>query len=239
MEHSSAEREAPDSSSDIDDQRSIEMNRLLLSGLCLPSLVHELNNPLHVIAATAELMLGDPGLPAHLPAKIDRMFAHANRASRALLEYGSFFRTSADADQEVDLATLVEQVLAMRRVALKRGTVTLSFARPRAQALVFVRPLEITQVLMNLVVNAEAAAAATEGGTIEVSVETSADLHRCTIVDSGVTIDSASHPRATDVDGGRGLRAASLLAQRNGGTLRIEDVTSGARFVLELPGKPL
>ena len=222
----------------------VDLNRLLLAGVCIPGLVHEVNNPLHVVAATAEMMLADPDLPPALAAKVERMFSHANRASATLLQFMAFFRAPSEPRRRLDLVALVQQVIAMREVALKRGPITLSFEPPGGQAMVLVRASEIAQLFLNLILNAESAVAAQKQATIRVAVEISGDRCRGIVTDSGLPVDSGRRAhvleafvpaRSTDVDRHAGLRASSVLADRNGGRLSIDDVASGARFVLDLP----
>jgi two-component system sensor histidine kinase HydH len=101
-------------------------------------------------------------------------------------------------------------------------------------------PEQLTQIVMNLLLNA--IEAARKGGTIDVRTESCDGRVRIHVHDSGpgLTVEQAEHLfeafYTTKPDGtGLGLAVSRELAASMGGALRFLNEGPGARFEIELP----
>lgn len=112
-------------------------------------------------------------------------------------------------------------------------------------------PLQIEQLLLNLLINAEHAltimrgADQAKGGTIRVSLRRAGADWALTVSDDGVGMDQATAAKAfdpffttkgTEQGSGLGLAMAQLIAKQHGGTLELQTAPGeGAAFTVYLP----
>ncbi|MFN2446464.1 MAG: sensor histidine kinase, partial [Vicinamibacterales bacterium] len=238
------------------DERWITLNRHAVTAAFVAGLVHELNNPLQVVTGTVELLTARTDLPPDVLARLDRIAQQVNRASATVLDLVGVVRDRSPSPIRVDLRNVVERVLALRRYSLTRAGITVAYDPPAAgAAVVKARPSELAQALLNVIMNAEAAlaprtltppAAADKPGRAELRVSTEVRQQAVflRVADNGPGVSPnlrdrlfepfvSSHP--PDSAAGIGLTAAAALVTRNGGRLRVEEVSEGASFVIELP----
>lgn len=228
-----------------DDQRWITLNRQAISGAFVSGLAHDLNNPLQVVTGTVELLLARPDLPPDVVVRLERIAQQVNRASATLLDVVGFVRERPASPVRVDLRSIVERVLGLRRYPLARAQITvITELAPTGQAIVMGKSPELAQALLNLVMNAEAALIGRPNAELRVSVDAVSGVVRVRVTDNGPGVsaevaDRLFQPfvssRDADVAAGIGLMAASALVGRNGGRLRLEPAASGASFAIEIP----
>jgi signal transduction histidine kinase len=195
-------------------------------------------------AATSLLSRGqDPELPVRsIRGEVDRL---AHLAS-SLLHFG---RPQAPRTQEVDLDSLVDEVLEGIKVLPECDDVTPTRSGNNVtHVVVRADPLLLATALHNLVRNAvEAAVAAKDTGRVQdprvdVRVEV-VGAHARVIVDDtagGIDPDIAARLFLPFVTGkpkgiGLGLTMARRAVEDQGFTLRYENVAGGTRFVIEMP----
>ncbi|MEW6321160.1 MAG: HAMP domain-containing sensor histidine kinase [Acidobacteriota bacterium] len=235
---------APLSAADAD-RFHITANRQALSAAFVSGLAHELNNPLQVVAGTVELLLARQDLPPDVVTKLERVAAQTTRASQTIMEVLGFVRDRTPAPVKADLRGLVDQAIALRRYPMNRAGIQVTLEAPDAgAATLVVKPADVLQILINLIMNAEAALAGQKGGTIAITVTVDGRVARLRVADNGPGIapevgDRLFDPYVTrhglDSAGGLGLPASRALAARYGGRLTHEPSDTGAAFVLELP----
>lgn len=228
----------------LDERRLLSLNRLTLSGACLPSLAHDLNNPLHVVLASLEMLMSEPDLPAALTPKLERVFAAATRVSSTLTGVVGFLRDTSDARTNVDANGLLERAVALRRHAIRRARLELSVEPSPVPLIIHVSPAEIIRALLTLLLDAEAALDQQPGARLTLQASAHGDRCRFTVADTGpelreislaTPVDPFDSARPTDPCGALGLAAAAVLVKRNGGRLLLarEGVRNSA--ILELP----
>lgn len=234
-----------------DDPRWITLNRQAIAGAFVSGLAHELNNPLQVVTGTVELLLARRDLPPDVVARLERISQQVNRASATLIDVVGFVRERPGSTGRVDLRTIVERVLGLRRYPLTRAMIgVVTDLPPAGKAMVMGKGPEIAQALLNLVMNAEAALAPSmppvPGKTSElrVAIEEGPGVTRIRVADNGPGVAPEVAERmfapfvsSRDVEAaaGIGLAAAAALVARNAGRLWHEPTPSGATFVMELP----
>jgi len=230
------------------DQLLITLNRLALSGAFVSGLAHELNNPLQVVNGTVELLLARPNLDPEIKPKLERVANQVHRASNTIMEVLGFVRDRTTLPGRVDMRTVIEQVMSLRRYPLTRRGISPVVTPPDAgTAILHARPVEIAQILLNLVMNAEAVLAERPGAELQVSCTVEDGHVRIVVADNGpgISDEVSAHlfepfftSRGHEVAAGLGLAAAAALVRRNGGRIWHEPTPSGAAFIVELPLKP-
>ncbi|MFI7640825.1 sensor histidine kinase [Nonomuraea sp. NPDC049400] len=150
-------------------------------------------------------------------------------------------RTSPHKHEQVDLTALVRQEVARRdtRVPVR--------IHAEEDVEVYGNPVQLTEVLMNLLLNAQRHART----CVEVRVARLGGQAMVSVVDDGAGIPPADREqvfapfvrlaegRRRDPQGsGLGLAISQAIAQVHQGTLTIEDSPQGAKFVLSLPLAP-
>jgi CheY-like chemotaxis protein len=225
-------------------RRLMQADRLSQLGALVSGVAHELNNPLAAIAAFAEMLAAERRNP-DLQESAGIIQAEAMRAGRIVRTLLDFARQRPRVTAPVNLADVAEQVLALQRTALKKDRVRAAVAIPDGLPPVIGDPQELLQVLLNAVVNARQAIAASGRPGQVLIVAQRADEHVLLAVeDSGPGVPAGVLERVfepfftTKGDEGTGLGLAISfgLVRAMGGRMWMQNVEgSGARLVVELP----
>src|SRR5262245_32736161 len=170
-----------------------------LSGL-VTAIAHEMSQPLTAIVTNAEAtrrMVG-PGADIDVDearAALGDIKADAVRASQVLQRLRTLSRKVHVETRQIDLERLIDDTVALLRadIALRRITLLVEPAKDPLP-LVTGDPIQLQQVLLNVLVNATEAIAAAPDGPREIVVETRVDQPGTVCVcvkDTGVGIDAA------------------------------------------------
>ena len=206
---------------------------------------HEIKNPLTPIRMSLETLLA-ASQRQQLDGKFQQLFKDSanavleevDRLKRIVDEFSQFARLPKPELKPLNLSEAVKQIMAL--YADRNG---LSYSVNIAEALhVSGDRDQLTQVLVNLLKNAEEAMSGSSG-TIRVSVTQNATLIVIAVQDEGPGIPPDLKARlfepyvTTKAHGtGLGLAIASRIVQEHGGTLTVHDVEPrGARFEMALP----
>ena len=224
------------------------VSRVKMVGQLSAALAHELTQPLTAILAdaqTAQLMLksGTVDVP-ELLAILDDICAADRRADAIIERTRGFMKRSRSELQSVSLDEVARDVLALvQRDAAKQGiTLQLSFAKaiPPVRA----DRVLISQVLLNLVINAMDAVTAGGAGERKVEIQARHDAEQVevAVVDSGAGIPREMLPHLFDAfvttkqaGLGIGLALSRSIVRAHGGDLRAENNPGGGaalRFTL-------
>jgi len=216
-------------------RKLLEADRLSQLGSLVSGVAHELNNPLAAIAAFAEVLLADVRQP-HLREAAEVIQTEALRAGRVIETLLDFARQRPHERQAVDIKDVVARVVALHRSALKKARVQAIDLIPSDVPAVVGDQQELQQVLLNALVNAEQAIAATgQPGKVVFSSRRVDDTLVILVEDSGPGVppeilDRVFEPFFTtkgDQGTGLGLAISYGLVKGMGGRMYIMNVEGG------------
>lgn len=211
-------------------------------GQVAAGMAHELRNPLTAIKMLVQTNREEAegqGLPTEdlhvIEQEIRRMEARLN-------VFIDFARPPAPERRRLDLASVVDQTLALIGGRARKQRVTLKFDRPDALVEVEADGEQIRQLLVNLALNA--LDVMPRGGILEIALGAPADGQaELSVVDTGPGIaprhlSRLFEPFFTSKEAGLGLGLAvsQRIARDHGGSLRaMNRPKGGACFILRLP----
>jgi signal transduction histidine kinase len=231
-------------------------NGLASLGLLTAGLAHEIRSPLVALRVFAQLLperWEDTEFRGEFSsvavAEVDRVDALVRELLRLAHDAppldGSSGGAASDAAPRQAFAEAIAGLIPLLRVQARRKDIELAFERDEADVYVAADPMQVRQVLMNLVLNA--IEATPSGGRIAVACSrrsSGASAYAVLSVrDSGHGIDPADLPRVfepfftTRGDGtGLGLAITRDIVTGCGGSIVAENARgTGAVFTVELP----
>ncbi|HMV32426.1 MAG TPA: response regulator, partial [Gemmatimonadales bacterium] len=235
---------------DVTDQRRVQAQLLQAEkmsaiGQLVGGMAHEINNPLASILVNMELLVGEAKDPAQLES-LQAIKVEADRAAQIVRNLLTYVRGQGSERAVVDLRDAVRGALALRRNQLLSQQIEVSADLPAEPVLVWGNTINLQQVLMNLLVNAEQAIRGSRGRG-HVWIRLAAGEHLATIVvdddGPGIPLEFTSRifdPFYTTKPEGEGTGlglsvSAGIIADHNGKIAAAERPGGGARFVVELP----
>ncbi|MGJ7512192.1 sensor histidine kinase [Variovorax sp. GT1P44] len=233
-------------------QRGSELahaSRLAMAGELTASIAHEINQPLAAIltnADTAELILqSGTDRREDLRMILSDIRRDDLRASDVIRRLRTLLSNKEIERQAFDLGGVVSDACGILQAEARRREVNLVVRDSAASGRVFGDPVQIQQVLINLVLNAMDAVAGLPGDrrTVTVSVESRAGGLAMTVRDRGPGIAPEHLPRLFDSffstkrrGMGLGLSIARTIVEAHKGGIRVEsDPDHGTVFTVSLP----
>jgi len=211
-------------------------------------IAHEVNQPLGAITNLAETLLllqarenHDPKAIAHTTMRI-RDAAH--RAGQIIRRMRNFVWSRVESRSSEEINPLITEVLALCDAELSENNVNVRLNGESTVGVeVLVDPIQIQQVLVNVVRNAAQAMAGVPVNRRELMIDTVLDEEALSIIveDTGPGFpgDPAQSPvpwNSTKADGmGLGLSISRSILAAHGGALSAENTHSGARVTITLP----
>ena len=220
-------------------EKLIRQEKLAVLGQLAGGVGHELRNPLGVISSSVYyLKLVQPDASEKIKehhAMIEQEVQTAARIIGDLLDFG---RVVSPDRQPVSVPDLVQQSLARFPVP---ASVQVSLALPESLPAAFADPLQIQQILGNLITNA--CQAMKNNGSLTISATQAGDLVAIAVHDTGEGILPENMARlfeplfTTKVRGiGLGLAVSKKFAEANGGRIEVtSSPAQGSTFTLSLP----
>jgi len=211
---------------------------------------HEINTPLTVMSLNLTLLHRklkagkiEIGEIEDLMAKVDRT---VHRISSIIRSMQAFSR-NGDRDPFVvaRIDAIVEDALELCRERFRSAEVRLEIETKSCE--VSCRPVQISQIVLNLLNNAHFAVSKSENKWVRIQVADLGDRVQLSVRDSGPGIDAAIRARifepffTTKGAGqgtGLGLSVSRELALAHGGRLFLSEESAATEFVLELPRQP-
>lgn len=225
----------------------ISMTRISALDEMGAAISHELNQPLTAIMlylqAIRRKAQAVPELDASLAAVIDKALKESERASQIIQRMRHFVEKKEPERRPVDVAELIDEC--MELVTLGNANVDVPVESDVADDLprLHVDPVQIQQVLVNLLRNALEAVRTVDERWVRISAARDDGAIVITVADSGPGVPAEIVPNLFRAFSGSkrrglglGLAISRSIAQNHGGDLTVEhDSGAGARFVLQLP----
>ncbi|GAL34512.1 signal transduction histidine kinase regulating C4-dicarboxylate transport system [Vibrio maritimus] len=224
----------------------IQAAKLAVLGQMSASISHELNNPLAAIRSFAEN--GQRFIDKHKVDRakdnLNRIVALTERMAKISQQLKSFARRS-DANElsEVKLAPVVFSTIELIQPQLKSHQVKLDCVVDQQDILVVINPIQLEQVLINLMTNAMQAMESSPEKQLSLTIESTDSAVMIHVDDSGPGLADYSSPTlfepfyTTKENGlGLGLSISQQIIHNLDGHIHVsESALGGARFSVELP----
>ncbi|GMB80568.1 ATP-binding protein [Shinella zoogloeoides] len=224
--------------------------RINSMGEMASGIAHELTQPLTALLSQSQAGRRIAAANGLTDSPIDTVLAanvqQAKRAADILVRLRAYVGRSAAEAGVHDLARHVADIVALSRIDLDRRGIALSVDLPDAPAPARVDPVEIEQVIHNLIRNAADAVeqAGRAGGRVVVALMAEGAGHVITVRDNGAGIPPEILPRlfepffSSKPDGmGLGLSLCESIVERFDGSISAENgAEGGAVFTVRLPG---
>jgi signal transduction histidine kinase len=229
----------------------LHASRLAVAGELTASIAHEINQPLGAIlsnADAAEMLVQSGQIQREELLQILADIRRDDlRASEVIKRLRTLLARHEVERRRFSLNKAVEDAAAILRAETRRRDATVDYAMDARRADVMGDPVQIQQVIINLILNAFDAGAGLPSERRRVRVETS-DTPRgvqLTVRDSGAGIATGDLPRlfdpffSTKSSGmGLGLSIVRSIVEAHGGTITAASNAIGAEFSVTLPVAP-
>jgi PAS domain S-box-containing protein len=225
-----------------------QSEKLASLGQFVAGIAHEMNNPLQGVLGHLELLIETSEAARPVRSTLRRIYQEGDRAAKIVRNLLVFTGSQRMTAQKLRLERVLARALTSRAASLRRNHIEVRRQVAADVPRISGDPLLLQQALLNILINAEHAIAATAvSGRIDASIDTAAggESVRLAIQDSGPGIPPEILPRifdpfftTKDVGKGTGLGLAITygIVQEHGGAIQADNVPGGgARFTIELP----
>lgn len=232
---------------ELDHQRELTFQSEKMSALggLLAGVAHELNNPLSVVVGHA-MMLEEETADAQTRRQIRKISAAAERCARIVKTFLAMARHEPTQIVPVDLNEVVRVAAEVAGYGDAAHAVQISTELSDGPACTEGDADQLTQMVLNLIINAEQAIAeAGRGGRITLTTSVGDGTVKLDVSDDGpgVPVDMRKRvfepfftTKQVGQGTGLGLSMCHQIATAHRGTIRMDEATGGgARVVIELP----
>lgn len=215
--------------------------KLAVVGEMAAAMTHEVRTPLGILRSSAQVLMREPGLSEEGREVCGFIVSETERLNRLVSTLLDSARPRQAEMQAVDLVELANQAIAMLATQAGKQGVTLSGKMDAESVFAHCDREQMTQVLLNLMLNAIQIIGA--GGRIEVSVRQEAHQALLEVADNGPGIapelaERVFDPFFTQRSGGVGLGLAVVrqIVLAHHGEIGVHpSVMGGALFRVRLP----
>ncbi|OGN92917.1 MAG: hypothetical protein A2Z75_07370 [Chloroflexi bacterium RBG_13_50_10] len=221
-------------------------SRLASVGEMAAGVAHEINNPLTAVTGYAQLLVGREDIPSDIRSDLEAINDGARRVAGIVRTLLAFSRQTKPQRKLVDINELIESTLVLRAYHLRVNNIEVVTRLATDMLETVVDPGQIQQVLLNLIVNAEAEMKLAHGkGKLTITTEKSDKTIKICVKDNGPGIkpevmDKIFDPFFTtrEVGEGTGLGLSlcyGIVTEHKGKIYAESKPGKGATFVVELP----
>lgn len=223
------------------EQRIIQAERLAALGRLAAALAHEINNPLQAIQSHLDLVLDFPLAPQEKDEYLHVMRQEIDRLKTIARNVLGFARPQSGPLRPVLVVKILEQVLVLAHKQLEHSSIQ-TITSFQDVPPVLAAPEQLTQVFLNLVINA--IEAIEDHGWLHIDVRAEGDRVCISFTNSGPIIPAHLQPFlfepffSTKVEGsGIGLWVSHNLILQHSGSLTVENLgqDQGVVFTVSLP----
>ncbi len=229
-----------------------ESARMAALGEMAGGIAHEINNPLAVIKASAENLMRIGNSESEISREsIKKLSERINRVSDRIAKIVSGLRAFAregkgDPFERMDLTKVVNESLDFCLTRFRDDGIVIDVQKFPGELFVNGRPVQISQVLLNLLNNSHDAlrAGEAEDSKIEISFATNGAWVEIHVADNGPGIpslvrDKVMQPFFTTKEVGKGtglgLSISSSIMEDHKGALVLDSPAKPTRFVMRFP----
>jgi PAS domain S-box-containing protein len=227
------------------EERLAQREKFAAMGQMMAGAAHELNNPLTAILGVGEL-LHERAADETSKRQLDLVMQQARRAAGIVQNLLAFSRPSAQARSEIRLPEVVQHAVQLAQPALSRKNIAVTFEAPGALPPVLGDAKLLTQVFLNIIINAEQSiSSGATAGHLKVSLAGLGDRVAVTVADDGPGISDENIGKIFDPffttkrpggGSGLGLTIALAVIKEHNGSIDVESLPgSGAAFQVTLP----
>ncbi|RJQ16691.1 MAG: sensor histidine kinase [Nitrospiraceae bacterium] len=219
-----------------------QSRKLASIGTLASGVAHELNNPLNNIYTTAQRLIKKPGeCPPSVMKGLDDIFSQAMRVKKIVGDLLEFARGRDPQLRETELRALVAKAYQFVGASSDTGNIQFSIESNVDSVSIPVDTEQMEQVFINLFNNAVEAMSGR--GNINVEIESSGDLVKILVTDTGQGISRENaekifEPFFTTKDKGTGLGLAIVfnIIQKHNGHINVQsEERKGTTFTITLP----
>src|SRR5579862_8768595 len=226
-------------------QQLIQSERLAAMGQMIAGVAHELNNPLTAILGVTEL-LRDQATDETATRQLDLAHRQARRAAHIVQSLLVFSRPSTPRSTLLHLPDLLQRTLQLHEHSLRANHIHVDLSARPDLPTVLGDSNQLTQVFLNLIVNAEQAIhEVRERGTLRIRMGVVGERVLITFQDDGVGIRRELLPRIFDPffttkrpgrGTGLGLSICMAIIREHNGDISAQPLPDGGSvFTVSLP----
>jgi PAS domain S-box-containing protein len=226
-------------------QQLIQSERLAAMGQMIAGVAHELNNPLTAILGVTEL-LRDQSSDETASRQLDLAHRQARRAAHIVQSLLVFSRPATPRSTLLHLPDLLQRTLQLHEHSLRANHIQVDLAARPDLPTVLGDSNQLTQVFLNLIVNAEQAIhEVRERGTLRIRLGVVGERVLITFQDDGVGIRRELLPRIFDPffttkrpgrGTGLGLSICMAIIREHNGDISAQPLPDGGSvFTVSLP----
>jgi PAS domain S-box-containing protein len=223
----------------------LKQSELLASlGKMTAGIAHEVNNPLGAILLYSELMMKSE-IPVEVKKDLKVIHDEARRAARVMSDLLTYSLGRSNKVHRINLHQVLKKVLHMRLYTQTVRNIDVSISLVDGPLYIYGDKSQLSQVFMNIMLNAEEALDETSGGYIFIETDSDDEWTRVSISDNGTGIPEENlsqvfYPFYTtkDIGEGTGLGLSTCygIVTSHGGFIHAENNhMGGATIVVELP----
>ena len=208
---------------------------------------HEINTPLNVITANTDILKRAVQLSKLTDERVLQSADDIERMAKGISNIVRGLKTVAGIDpgnvEQASMQKLIQDALKICQLRLQRSEIEMRMELPGKDIMVCCYPIQIMQVVVNLVNNSLEAIADSKKPWIKITLEDQQGSVMMTVVDSGSGIDASLtekimtpffSTKKKQNGTGMGLSLSRAIARRHNGDLTLDPTAANTTFRLEI-----